>query len=137
MRTKSNMIPRLLASFPLMIIFLAFTIECEEVNDPPRGNKLLSIDLASDFQNDTVRVELDDQLFYSGTVTTDYSLSLAWRMQVLVSPGSHRVEVSVLNHEALGDTTFNMQDTLTVYVTYERDEINVRFTLYNFLLPYR
>ncbi len=134
MRTKPSMNPGLL---PLLPLILALVLSCEEANDHSSGSALLSIDLVSDFQTDTLRVELDNQVLLSGTVTYDYSLSLAWQKQVTVTPGSHRVQIFVLNRGAHSDTIVNVQDTLTVAVGYDRGENKVIFTLYDFLIPYR
>ena len=137
MRTKSKMNPWLIPLLPLILIFLVFALSCKESTDPPSESALLSIDLVSDFQTDTLRVELDNQVLLSGTVTYDYSLSLAWQKQVTVTPGSHRVQIFVLNRGAHSDTIVNVQDTLTVAVGYDRGENKVIFTLYDFLTPYR
>lgn len=137
MRTESNLNPRLFLLFPLMLIPLIFSPSCNKEIDSPSESALLSIDLVSDFQTDTLQVELDDQVLLSGTVTYDYSLSLAWQKQIIVTPGSHFVQIFILNRGAHGDTIVSLQDTLTVAVGYDRGENKVIFTLYDFLIPYR
>ena len=115
----------------LNITLLVFFTGCKEATKPATGSAVLFIELESEFQKDSVQVKLDGNERYSETVTTDFSISLASSRQISVSPGSHHIEIVVINHGSKGDTIVDVKDTVTVSVAYQRDVRKIIFGFYN------
>ncbi len=136
MRIISRINPKIYSLLKLALTLLFLTLGCEGQTGPGQKNAFLSIDLRFDFQSDSVKVELDDQVVFNGNITTDWTVSNAKRLIQTVSHDSHRVEVFILNHDTHRDTIFSMQDTITVDVRYDRAKNKLSFLIYNRFVRY-
>lgn len=121
---------------PLLPVILVLVWGCKEPHDTPPEDALLSIDLTVFYDHDSVLVELDEETFFTGTVTTDYIWSLAWKKATIVPAGMHHVQVLIYADSTQGDTAFTVQDTVTLDVRYRRDWRRIWFRVFDSLLMY-
>ena len=94
----------------------------------PSGPQPLTVDLTARFDNDLVRIELDDELIYEERVTTEDVLSLAARATFEIPEGRHRVRVEV-GGRASASAEFTAGETVFVSVFHDPGEDDVDLTL--------
>ena len=121
------------ASLPASLLFFLLLAGCKEPAGDEFTEGILTIDMVMEFQEDSVRVTLNDSLLYAQVVTTEYKWSVAKRMQLQVASGPHRFEIYVVNNDIRADTTFEMEDTLSIGVMYNRTENKLSIVLYDFI----
>jgi hypothetical protein len=95
------------------------------------------IDLQASFQNDSVRVSVDQNKLFAGTITTSLILSLATSISPSVTVGAHDIKVEIFNQSVQADTTINVSDTITLAINYNRTSKIISFKTYPFALMYR
>lgn len=130
MRIISKINSKLASLLKLAFTLLFLTLGCEKQNDPPGESAFLSIDLMWDFQGDSVQVNLDDEVLYRGIAATDWTVSSARRIQKTVPKGMHHMGFHMINHSAKKDTFFNMPDTLTAGIYYNRTTNMIDFLFF-------
>ena len=121
------------ALLPVSLLYILLLAGCKEPAGDDFIEGLLTIDLTIHYQDDSVRVTLNDSLLYAQVVTTDYILSMAKRTQLLVASGFHRFEIYIVNNDIRADTTFEMEDTLSIGVIYDNTEKKLSIVLYDFI----
>ena len=106
---------------PVALLFFLLLQGCEDSTRPESA--YLLIDFLCCFQEDSVQVELDDEVLYLGSITTSaFSNVPAATFSRTVIAGSHRVRVVFFTLSAELDTTFNMQKALHMSIGYDRAE---------------
>jgi hypothetical protein len=91
---------------------------------------LFEVHLREGFENDSVKVILDDHLVYQNRVTTMRSLSLAGIIATPIIKGEHKISI-IINSELSRDTTFTNNDTLIIAVWFsDRSSIEYEFQDY-------
>ncbi len=124
----------------LLFLSLIVIVGCKEEGSPVQPlPAVFRVDLQQGFQDDYVRVSVDNRFVFEGRVTTDHILSLARSLSVDAGSGPHDVLVRVLSPypPTENDTTVVVKDTLTVAVNLDRGDRKMSFALYPFLIPYR
>ncbi len=99
-------------NFYTIFIFLLMIIGCEnniEKNKTPAI--VLRIDLQSQFEDDSVRVMVDDTVAFEGRVRTETMLDVAKVVKFYVDSGPHYIHVQVI----YPDTIIENETTAFVY----------------------
>ena len=86
----------------------------------------IEVHLWQTYKNDEVQIEIDEQVVFSDVVTTDDILSLAARIPLSVSEGSHRISV-MINNSAVAQTMFRTQDLVVIAVSFSPSEESIWF----------
>lgn len=102
----------------LLTVALLALSGCDSA-DPvaPSGPASLTVDFTTQFDDDLVRVELDDALIYEERLTTNDVLGLAERATFSIPDGRHRVRVEVAGRAE--SATFEAGATVFVGVSYD------------------
>ena len=122
--------------------FLIFSIHgCMHPTEPImtpsiREYAAFAMDLQNGFQGDTVLIQIDNQLFYERATTTNPTNGFAFRIVPAVSAGSHKILVAVPNLRVQKDTTLNVQDTLAIGISFNRNKNQLFFKVYSILPTY-
>jgi hypothetical protein len=104
---------------------------CNQTTQPAGPSTVLSIDLEYDFRDDLVKVELDDVTLLQSVIATNFSIDLAWSTGPRkVSIGTHTVRVLVNTIMAHDQYQFNLVDTTTLVVRYNRQEKQLQSAQY-------
>lgn len=96
----------------------------------------IEVHLWQTHDNDEVQIEIDDQVVFSDVVTTDGILSLAAKIPISVSEGSHRISVMV-NNSAVAETVFRTQDLVVIAVSFSPSEETIWFEFLDSYPTYR
>ena len=107
-----------------------------EATKAPAEPVAIEVHLWQTYEDDEVRISIDGQVVFSDRVTTDDVLSLAARIPITVSSGSHRIGV-LINRSVEEETTFHTKDVAVIAVTYIPAEDAVAFELLDFRPAYR
>ena len=92
----------------------------------------LAIELEWEFNNNFVRVEFDEKVIFSGRITTNYTISLAWSNgRAEYSIGHHSLKVTEVEKKISGYYEFNLTDTLSVFVRFTPNQSKFIFEQYN------
>ena len=123
--------------FSLLIIpFVLFQISCEQSTDSAGKDVYISFDVESAFQNDSVKVQVDDRVFTKSKVTTNYTVNLAWSSGLQKLDGStHKLIFSLIDSGI--EKEFNVgvtNDTSTVVMRFNRESKLVTIEQYKGLL---
>jgi hypothetical protein len=109
-------------------IFLAFLLllflqsGCKQATEPKASDIYVNFEIESDFNDDSVKVALDDKILLESRVTTDYTISLAWSSGFQkLSRIAHNLFFTVVEYDAqshfLIDAT---NDTSTVLMRFDK-----------------
>ena len=96
----------------------------------------IEVHLWQDYNRNEVQIEIDGQVVFSDVVTTNDILSLAARIPLSVSEGSHRISV-MINDATAAETTFRTQDLVVIAVSIDPSEENIWFEFLGFYPAYR
>ena len=115
----------------IILAFLVFT-GCKQSENPIIQYAKLSIDIESDFQNDSVQLRLDKDEIYRGKLTTNYILGVAWSSGLKdYSVGLHILDFTITNYSLKEVYNFRLTDTLTVTIRFDRQQKLVYFRKYD------
>ncbi len=116
-----------------VILFLSLLfVCCGQSVDSDSHLAGLAIDVEWDFQNDSIQVEIDNDVMYSGRVTTNYSISAAWTSGLhYYPPGSHLIEFKIYDYDLMDTFRFRLEDTVTVRVRFDRQQRQITFDTYD------
>ena len=110
----------------IFLVLGLFFFSCNEIiidkPVPENPDALLSIQVDSHFDNDLVYLEMDKIPLLNESVTTNYTVSLAWSKNQLLTSGNHTINFKMPNIGKEKSYTFNLQDTLSLLI-YFRDSI--------------
>ncbi len=109
----------------LLLLFAIVIIQfgCEEYTEPEGKDIYIQIDVESAFQNDLIRVQLDDKILVETKVTTNYTISLAWSSGLQkLKEFKHTLFFSLIdfNIKKIFDIDLT-NDTSTVVIRFNRD----------------
>jgi len=117
------------------IFLTTLFLGCKQSNDPSTSHALARIDIESDFQNDSIKVEFDSQSLFVGRVTTNYTVSEAWTSGRLdVVEGNHTIKLTVYTDSTTNQISTKIQDTVVVAVRYDRHTKQIDFQMYHYWL---
>ncbi len=125
-------------TFALSLAFavVALLFGCrEDVTHPTQIEPVLAVELGNTFDNDSVSIQLDGTQLFSGTVTTNLTISAAWLSGPMKSTsGNHTVRVSIINEGVQSVQRVDVQDTTTVVINYDRSSRAISFEQFDRLL---
>ncbi len=125
---------RLRLLLPVSLLFFLLLAGCKNAAQPKQDVGFLSIDLVFDFQSDSVIVLFDDQVVFNGMATTNWTVSSARRIRLSVSIGTHHLQVRMPVKSTQRDTSFDMPDTLSFAISYDRTKNAITFALYDYYI---
>lgn len=121
--------------FTLLLLALYFYLSCErptntedEITKDRKLAEKFEIHLQHHFNDTHIYFEIDEKRVFDGTVTTNYITSLAAIIAPEILAGSHHLRVLIDVTEA--DTTFTVQDTLIIGVTYDSSAAKIKYKFY-------
>ena len=107
--------------------------EATQATDNPVA---IEVHLWQTYDNDEVQIRIDGQVVFSNRVTTDDILSLAARIPITVSAGSHVIGVTV-NRSQEAEATFHTQDVVVIAVSYTPAEDRISWEFLDTQPAYR
>ena len=111
------------------LLLLMFNADCKHSTEPTAPDIYVSFDVQSTFQNDAVRLALDNKLLLDSPVTTNYSIALAWSSGLKkLSRTMHWLSFSVVDYGVQKSYQVDVtNDTSTVLVDFNKDTKQIRF----------
>ena len=89
---------------------------------------VLAIELESHFDNDSVKIELNNEIILQKRITTNYTISLAWSTILIDYPtGNHTIKVTMPDENLSNIHNFKLSDTLSVRIYYDTDNNQIEF----------
>ena len=106
----------------LLGTLLLVQLSCTESTGPTGKDMYISIDVESAFQNDPVRLQLDGTSLLDSTVTTNYTINLAWSSGLRRLEGPmHTLVFGIVGTHLQKSYTFDSSlDTSTVLIRFNR-----------------
>ncbi len=121
-------------SLALAVVALLFGCR-EDVTQPRQIEPVLAVELGNTFDNDSVAIQLDDATLFSGTVTTNFTISAAWLSGPMkTTSGNHTIRVSIINEGVQSVQHVDVRDTTTVVINYDRSSRAISFQRFDRLL---
>lgn len=118
--------------FISVLILFFCALSCNKSVSPEYSPAELRVDVESDFDEDYVKIELDNENILDEIITTNYTVCAAWLSGTINSTqGKHRVSVKILNQGVSGDYVFIQKGLLTVRVMYDKISKRIKFSEYN------
>ena len=109
---------------------LVLNIGCHKSTEPIASDVYVNFEIESAFQNDAIRLFVDSQLLVDSTVTTDYTISLAWSSGLRkLSRNNHTLHFEVVDYAVQKDSAIDVtNDTSTVLLRFDKStrEISIQ-----------
>lgn len=119
----------------VLSVHLFFLFGCKKSTEPNIKNAVLAIDLEGEFENDSVMVELNNELLLQKKVTTNYTVSAAWVSGPMEYPsGNNIIQLKIFDFNLQDNFNFNLKDTLTVKIRFDREAKKIQFSTYDGLI---
>jgi hypothetical protein len=98
---------------------------------PESEQSLLYIAAENGFNNDSVKIELNGRVLLNKSITTNYSVDLAWLSQSQILPqGNQSVKISIINDDIIDSCTINLKDTVSLRINYDSKTRLITFSEY-------
>ena len=125
-----------------LVFILVFAIisvlifSCTKSTEPEIiKNAVLAVDLESAFKNDSVRIEINNDLLVQKRVSTNYTISAAWGSGPKVYPqGNYTLQIEIFNYNLQKKYAFYLNDTLTVCIRFEPQNEKIQFSTFDGLI---
>ena len=113
----------------LLISFVLVQLNCNSSTESPEKDVYVKIDVESAFENDLVKVYLDSALLLDSSVTTNYTVDLAWSSGLCrLSGSSHTLLFSMVNEGLQKQFAIGLtDDTSTVVVRFDKGAKSIIF----------
>jgi hypothetical protein len=108
--------------FFVFLTMLISQIACEQTTESISSDIYVNIEIESAFQDDSVKLTLDNNILLEGRVTTDYTISLAWSSGLKkISRSHHTLHFAVVEFGMHGDYSIStVNDTSTVLLRFDK-----------------
>jgi hypothetical protein len=95
---------------------------CNQATEPAASDIYVNFEIESAFQNDSVKVTLDEKILLESRVTTDYSVSLAWASGIQrLSRDCHILHFEVVEYGTQKDYGIDItNDTSSVLIRFDQ-----------------
>lgn len=104
----------------VFLVTLISQIGCKQATESTASDIYMSFEIESDFQNDSVKVTLNENILLDSRVTTNYTIGLAW------SSGLQRLSrVSRILHFAVVE--YGVQKDYKIDITNDTSTVLLRF----------
>jgi hypothetical protein len=121
----------------ILIASLFLLVSCKkETEEKQNSDAWFSVDLQSDFQNDSVRVTVDNNKVLDKRITTNMSLGLAEIVPCTLTTGTHTIKIEMPEKSIAKDSTVDLQGDFTFAVVYNNSISQLSFQVYHFRLFY-
>lgn len=109
--------------FLLVISLCLLQTSCDQSTEASGKDVYVNFEVESAFQNDMVKVQVDDKILTESKVTTDYTISLAWSSGLQKLSGSnHNLQFSVVDQKIQKEFTIDVtNDTSTVVMRFNKE----------------
>jgi hypothetical protein len=109
------------------LIVLASQMGCKQATEPASSPMYVSFEIGSAFQNDSVKVILDNKTLLESRVTTNGTISLAWSSELLkLSKDNHKLHFAVMDYGVQKDyNTDTANDTSTVLISFDKNTTQI------------
>lgn len=126
---------KLIIFFTFIIFFLQ--IGCKQTTEPDESDIFISFEIGSNFNNDSIKLFLDNKIILDSSITTNNLLSLAWRSGLQkLSKKPHILHFSVVKYGLQKDYQTNTaNDTSTVLFNFDKDTKQINIKQIKGLLP--
>jgi hypothetical protein len=113
-------------------VYSNFFFSCEKSTELSEKEAVLAIDVEWAFENDSIKVELNNELLLQRRVTTNYSVSAAWISGPNEYPsGNYTVQFEIFDFDLQDKYKFYLKDTLTVLIRFDREDKKIQFSTYD------
>jgi len=104
-------------------IILILQFGCKQATEPTAQDIYVSYEIESAFQDDLVRLVLDDEILLESKVTTNYTIGLAWSSGLQrLSKNDHILHFTVVEYGAEKDYRVDTtNDTSTVLLRFDKN----------------
>ncbi|MCX6145539.1 MAG: hypothetical protein NTZ35_20215 [Ignavibacteriales bacterium] len=125
---------------PILLSLIALAVfwqsGCSESTQPNAKEIFVSIEVESAFQNDLVRLHLNNETLLESRVTTNYSVSLAWSSGLRkLSNDTQFLYFEVTEYGANNGYRIDLtNDTSTVTINFDKSTRQIRFAQYKGIL---
>ncbi len=127
---------------PIYFIFgiVAFVLfACNEENHTTQIEQKevhVSIEAESDYNNDSVKIFLDDEVLVESRITTDYTVSLAWSSGLRkISGNGCIIRFNLVDYGIARNYEIDMKyDTSTITINFNRNSGQISFNQFRGLL---
>ena len=109
--------------FFTFLTILISQIACEQTTESISPDMYINIEIESAFQDDSVKLTLDNNILLEGRVATDYTISLAWSSGLKkLSRSNHTLHFAVVEFGVHRDYTIStVNDTSTVLLRFDKN----------------
>ncbi len=101
---------------------------CKQAAEPSSSDVYVKFEIESAFQDDSVKLDLDEETLLQSRVTTDYSVNLAWSsgLQKLTRE-SHTLHFEISEYDVKMDFVIAMSnDTSSVLIRFDKSTGQIR-----------
>jgi hypothetical protein len=115
--------------FIVSLITLISQTGCKQTTESSSSGIFVSYEVESAFQNDSVKVALDDKTLLESRVTTNYTISLAWSSGLQkLSRDNHFLHFGVVEYGVQKDYRIDTaNDTSTVLLRFDKSTKQISF----------
>lgn len=104
-------------------LFLIIQVGCKQSTELISSDMYVNFEVESSFQNDFVKVTLDDDILLESRITTDYTISLAWSSGLKkLSRDNHVLHFNVVEYGVQKYYNIDTKnDTSTVLLRFDKN----------------
>jgi hypothetical protein len=113
---------------PVLLVTCLVTACRKNVEPKPEYN--LGVSMHANFEEDTIKVYIDNQLLFIGAVSTDPEWSMAKSISTTANQGSHSIKV-IVNNNTVATDQFNQNGNLDVGISYDKAAQKISFAYTN------
>jgi hypothetical protein len=126
-------------NFFLSGIIALVLFACDEPNQPAQTAQkevYVNIEAESDYNNDSVKVMLDDEVLVESKITTNYTIGLAWSSGLRkISRNNCRIRCNLVEHGIVNNYEISTKfDTSTITIIFNRNSGQISFSQFRGLM---
>lgn len=108
---------------------------CDESNQPTQITQkevYINIEADSGYENDSVKVMLDDEVLVESRITTNYTISLAWSSGLRkISRNNCKIQCNLIEYGIVRNYEIDTKyDTSTITIVFNRNTGQISFNQY-------
>ena len=109
-------------SFFIPLIILIFQTGCKQATEPVVSDMYVNFEVESSFQDNAVKIIVDDKILLDSRITTNDVLSLAWSSGLQkLSRDNHTLQFTVIEYGAQKNYSIDItNDTSTVLLRFDK-----------------
>jgi len=127
-------------NFLFSIILLSlFHVNCNDNSTNPESDTKshIVIDFQGGFEQDQIQLSINDNVLFNDKLTTDPSLSFAYRYEKTLIKKENQLKISVNNTEAVLDTNLFINDSIFCGIIYDRLNQIILFSINDHIPIYK